>query len=251
MLRIALSTALLACLLAPAVASASQVGFEGAEIVARADPGEPMALFTVRIDPAAGTLTAEDTTRTSADVYAQRRGAPRPGERCQTGGTSYQPVVICPLAGAQGVRVEWAGAVPSGSDLVAGRKPMNTIVIGGSLPVVYNGSPSPEGVELSTDGRVTADASDGDDQLNVGAPVATVLGGAGDDVLLVGSGISPTGPPSRVDAGPGNDGVEAGLSDGSAVLGGPGNDRLNGVDLQRRPRDAGAPADPAPVRRLR
>jgi hypothetical protein len=218
-----------------APAEASQVGFEGSEIVVRADQGEPMNLFRVKVDPAAGTLTAEDYTEVArADgppgiPSFRRRGAPRPGDRCQAGGTETAPATICPLAGATGVNVDWTGAVPGDPAKASpGRKPMYVIVVGGSLPVVYQGSAGTEELDVTTDGRVTADTQGGDDALNVIAPVMEVLGGDGNDLVRAGNGAPPpAGPPSRVDAGPGDDQVLAGLSADSVVLGGPGNDGLD------------------------
>jgi hypothetical protein len=244
--------AAVACGMGPAGASASQFGYEGSEIVARADPGEVMAGFEVTVDAAAGAVTATDRTQTGTAPFLTQRGAPRAGERCRNEVIERSTVrfqaTVCPLAGALGVRIEWAGAVPNpGADRLAmpsGRYAMAVYVTGGSLPLVYQGGPGPEGVQARTSGAVVADTGDGDDGLDVNAGSGTLSGGAGDDIVLAGS---PSDSRMQVDAGAGDDGVDAVVGDGSIVVGGPGDDRLAVSTWNSDPAEQAR----APVRRQR
>jgi len=221
----------IACGMGPAGASASQFGYEGSEMVARADPGELMAGFEVTVDAAAGAVTAIDRTQTGTAPFFTQRGAPRAGERCRNEVIERSTVrfqaTVCPLAGAVGVRIEWAGAVPDPAAFPtptqSGRHAMSTNVTAGSLPLVYHGAPGPEGLQARTFGAVVADMGDGADGLGVNAGSGTLSGGAGDDIIIAGT---PGDSRMQVDAGPGSDGVDAVVGEGSLVIGGPGDDRL-------------------------
>ena len=196
--------AALTCGMGAAGAAASQFGYEGSEIVARADAGEVLAGFEVTVDAAAGTATAIDRTQTGAVPFRTQRGAPRAGERCRNEVIERSTVrfqaTVCPLGGALGVRVDWAGAVPDpGADpapMPSGNYGMNVNVTGGSLPLVYQGAPGPEGLQARTSGAVVADTGDGDDGLFVTAGSGQVSGGAGNDVLIA---VSPGDSQMQVD----------------------------------------------------
>jgi hypothetical protein len=230
-LRAGACVGVLAAGLGASAASASQVGYEGTEIVVRADDGEPMGGFSVTVDEAAGTLLARDGTAepTGYPGGTRERPAPRGGAGCSAATTPEGfASTACPLAGATGVRVEWAGAVPSAlGHALPGKPAMNVGIGGGSLPVVYHGGPAAEGVTLTTTGSVTVDTGDGNDFINVIGPTASVLAGAGDDELWVGGGSPVATGRWLADAGPGNDLVSSGLPDDGVVLGGPGDDILN------------------------
>jgi hypothetical protein len=225
----ALLLSVLVCAVAPAAAPASEFGYEGPQIVARADPGEPMASFRITVDAAAGTVTAIDETEIGTAPFRTQRGAPRAGAGCRNDvverSTIRRRAAVCPLAGAQDLRIEWAGATPDPTATTApgpnGSFAMAVSVTGGSLPLIYQGSPGPESLTATTTASAVADMGDGDDGLMVTAASGRLGGGAGNDILIAsGSGL-------EVDAGPGDDGVEAVLGDGAGVLGGAGDDRIN------------------------
>ena len=241
-----------ACGMGPAGASASQFGYEGSEIVARADPGELMGAFEVTVDAAAGAVTAIDRTQTGTAPFFTQRGAPRPGERCPNEVIERSTVrfqaTVCPLPGAVGLRIEWAGAVPDPAAFPtptqSGTHAMSVTVTGGSLPLAYQGAPGPEGLQVWTTGPVAADTGDGDDGLGIIAGPGTLSGGAGNDIILAGS---PGDSRMQVEAGLGNHGVVAVVGEGSTVAGGPGDDRLTVSTWNSAPKEQAR----APLRRQR
>ena len=225
----ALLLSVVACALAPAAAPASEFGFEGSQIVARADPGEPMASFRITVDEGAGTVTAIDETQTGTAPFRTQRGAARAGAGCRNEvverSTIRRQAAVCALAGAQGLRIEWAGATPDPTATTApgpsGSYAMAVSVTGGSLPIAYQGSPGPESLTATTTGPAVADMGDGDDGLMINAASGQLGGGAGNDIVIA------SGSRLQVDAGAGDDGVEATVGDGAGVLGGAGDDRIN------------------------
>jgi hypothetical protein len=203
-------------------ASASQVGMEAGEVVVRFDPGERIGGYNVAVG--GGTVTAIDS-RTSAfsnGMFINK--SVRAGAGCTAPSPQPRPnntTVVCPLAGARGIRIEYGTAVPDTPPPAgAGASPLNNIgVRAASLPVVIHGSPSAEGAAITTTGAVTVDGGDGDDWYEVNGPTATLAGGAGNDRLAANG----TGPALRLDGGPGNDQLIA-LATGAVLAGGPGDD---------------------------
>ena len=188
-----------------------------------------MASFRITVDDAAGTVTAIDETQTGTAPFRTQRGAPRAGAGCRNEvverSTIRRQAAVCALAGAQGLRIEWAGATPDPTATTtpgpSGSFAMAVSVTGASLPIAYQGSPGPESLTATTTAPAVADMGDGDDGLMVNAASGQLGGGAGNDIVIA------TGPQLQVDAGPGNDGVEATVGDGAGVLGGAGDDRIN------------------------
>ena len=230
--RAAVLLSVVACVIAPGAASASQFGYEGSEIVARADAGEPMASFRITVDPTAGTVRAIDETRTGTPPFQTQRGAPRAGERCRNETIERATVpfqsTVCPLDGATGLRIDWTGATPdpaaNPAPMPSGRFATATFVTGDTLPLAYQGGAGPEGLSAVTTAAVVADTGDGDDGLEVTAASGRATGGGGNDIVIANS---PGGAGLQVDAGPGDDGVSATLGEGASVIGGGGDDLLN------------------------
>ena len=249
----ALLLSVLACALAPAAAPASEFGFEGSQIVARADPGEPMASFRITVDEGAGTVTAIDETQTGTAPFRTQRGAARAGAGCRNEvverSTIRRQAAVCPLAGAQGLRIEWAGATPDPTATTApgpsGSHAMAVSVTGGSLPLAYQGSPGPESLTATTTGPAVADMGDGDDGLMINAASGQVGGGAGNDILIA-SGSRTAGRRGRRQRWRGGD---ARRRSGRARRGGRRPDQRGHVELRQG--DAGAGAAAPPARRLR
>jgi Ca2+-binding RTX toxin-like protein len=135
--------------------------------------------------------------------------------------------------GLQGLRIDRSQAVEPKTPVVGAfdaNAPHTRLTVGNSsIPVTVQGGPGREEMLVNSTGPVAVDAGDGDDRLTVASPRATVVGGPGNDRIGVAPGSTVAGrAPWRVDAGPGNDGVEGGaIPDDSIVLGGPGDDRLN------------------------
>src|SRR3954452_6574217 len=160
---------------------------------------------------------------------------PRPGAGCSV--TTVPPLnqsgLVCSLAAAQAIRIDWSGAVAPAiarPGTVDPNGPRTGVTAGtGSLPVAVQGGASAEQMTVPFSGPVTVNAGDGDDRLNVISPKATVDAGAGNDILSLGQGPVAQGrAPWRVDAGTGDDAVlTGGIPDDSVVIGGPGDDRLD------------------------
>lgn len=110
-----------------------------------------MASFRITVDDGAGTVTAIDETQTGTAPFRAQRGAARAGAGCRNEvverSTIRRQAAVCLLAGAQGLRIEWAGATPDPTANTApgpsGSHAMAVGVTGGSLPLAYQGSPGP------------------------------------------------------------------------------------------------------------
>ncbi len=99
----------------------------------------------------AGTVTAIDETETGTAPFRTQRGAPRAGAGCRNEvverSTIRRQAAVCPLAGAQGLRIEWAGATPDPTATTApgpsGSYAMAVSVTGGLAPARLPGLPGP------------------------------------------------------------------------------------------------------------
>lgn len=189
------------------------------------------------MNAAAGTATVLDVTEERDPVFGSFRPTktPRPGAGCSV--TTVPPLnqsgLVCSLAAAQAIRIDWSGAVAPAiarPGTVDPNGPRTGVTAGtGSLPVAVQGGASAEQMTVTSSGPVTVNAGDGADRLNVISPKATVDAGAGNDILSLGQGPVAQGrAPWRVDAGTGDDAVlTGGIPDDSVVIGGPGDDRLD------------------------
>jgi hypothetical protein len=200
------------------VATASQVGMEGTDVVVRFDPDEqiqvydslygPSPAFVVRTDTATGTVTATTdaelppgtivTPNSQIGNPAWASLAPRAGAGCArtTGRT-----VACPLPGARRIRIEFGTAAGPTS-----RTRGEVQVRATSLAVAVQGGPNGNTAAINTTGAVAMDGGGGDDSFTVlGAPAGgTVDLGPGNDELVARTDrVTPVG--LRVSGGPGND----------------------------------------------